>query len=336
MAKRKRLSPSPGPVPDHTEAAPETKALNGWVGVRSRVPIADVSGAAAAQSALEEVAGELRQAKAEGRMVTKLPLEAVDAAHLVRDRMVVEAEDMAVLTDSLRARGQQTPIEVIDLGQGRYGLISGWRRLMALRALQAQTGEARFGLVQALIRAPKDASEAYCAMVEENEIRADLSFYERANMAVQAAAQGVYSDPKTAIQTLFSAARAPKRSKIVAFSRLVEALGDILRFPTRLPEKLGLALVRMLDQDPAALARLRAALEAAEVADWEAERAVLERSLKAGTGRPVPAGKPSVERLAVGLNLRARPGNIQLSGVGADAALIADLRRWLAARSGTP
>ena len=198
MAKRKRLSPAPAPGP--AEAAPETKALNGWVGVRARAPIADVSGAAAAQSALEEVAGELRRARAEGRMVTKLPLEAVDAGHLVRDRMVVDAEDMAVLTDSLRARGQQTPIEVIDLGQGRYGLISGWRRLMALRALQEETGEARFGLVQALIRAPKDASEAYCAMVEENEIRADLSFYERANMAVQAVEQGVYSDPKEAIQ----------------------------------------------------------------------------------------------------------------------------------------
>lgn len=332
MAKRKRLSPAPAPGP--SEAAPETKALNGWVGVRARAPIADVSGAAAAQSALEEVAGELRRAKAEGRMVTKLPLEAVDAGHLVRDRMVVDAEDMAVLTDSLRARGQQTPIEVVDLGQGRYGLISGWRRLMALRTLQQETGEARFGLVQALIRAPKDASEAYCAMVEENEIRADLSFYERANMAVQAAEQGVYSDPKEAIQTLFSAARAPKRSKIVAFSRLVGALGDVLRFPTRLPEKLGLALVRQLDQDPKTRARLRAALQAAEAEDWEAERAVLERSLKAGAARASPAAAAPVERLAPGLSLQARPGTVRLSGPGADAALIADLRRWLARRAG--
>ena len=119
----------------------------------------------------------------------------------------------------------------------------------------------------------------------------------------------------------------------MAFSRLVEALGDVLRFPTRLPEKLGLALVRQIDQDPKARARLCAALQAAEAEDWEAERAVLERSLKAGAARPAAAAP--VERLAPGLRLQARSGALRLSGSGVDAALIADLRHWLGQRSGS-
>ena len=153
-------------------------------------------------SAFDEVAAELHNARVEGRMVSKLAIGDIDATYLVRDRMTVDDEDMAALKDSLRARGQQAPIEVVDLGDRRYGLISGWRRLTALRALQAETSDATFGVVQAFIRRPDTAADAYCAMVEENEIRVDLSFYERARIAVKAVEQGVYPDVKTAVQSL--------------------------------------------------------------------------------------------------------------------------------------
>ena len=129
------------------------------------------------------------------------------------------------------------------------------------------------------------------------------------------------------------AAPSARRSKILAFTRLHEALGDVLRFPAAIPEKLGLALVRQMDQDPKARARLCAALQVAQAEDWEAERAVLERSLKAGVARPAAAAP--VERLAPGLKLQARPGAVRLSGPGADATLIADLRHWLGQRSGS-
>ena len=130
-------------------------------------------------------------------------LAAVEAAHLVRDRVVLAEDEMAALSDSLRARGQQTPIEVMELDAGRYGLISGWRRLTALQQLHAETGDAAFASIKALLRRREDLSAAYVAMVEENEIRADLSFYERARIAVQAAAAGVYPDTHTAVQSSF-------------------------------------------------------------------------------------------------------------------------------------
>lgn len=79
---------------------------------------------------------------------------------------------MASLKASIRSCDQQMPIEVVALGNGRYGLISGARRLAALSALHAETGEARFATVKALLRPIKAAPKSYLAMVEENEIRA--------------------------------------------------------------------------------------------------------------------------------------------------------------------
>ena len=76
---------------------------------------------------------------------------------------------MASLKASIRSRDQQTPIEVMALGNGRYGLISGARRLAALSALHAETGEARFATVKALLRPFKAAPESYLAMVEETK-----------------------------------------------------------------------------------------------------------------------------------------------------------------------
>jgi ParB family chromosome partitioning protein len=44
--------------------------------------------------------------------------------------------------------------------------------------------------VLALIRRPETSADAYLAMVEENEIRAGISFYERARLAAEAAKLG--------------------------------------------------------------------------------------------------------------------------------------------------
>ena len=90
----------------------------------------------------------------------------------------------AALMASLESRGQQTPIEVVELADGRFGLISGWRRLTALRQLQADEGRGQgLDTVLALLRRPDTASDAYVSMVEENEIRTDLSHFERGRIA---------------------------------------------------------------------------------------------------------------------------------------------------------
>ena len=50
-------------------------------------------------------------------------------------------------------------------------------------------------------------------MVEENEIRVGLSYYERARIVAKAVAQGVFETEKQALQRLFHTASRPKRSK---------------------------------------------------------------------------------------------------------------------------
>jgi len=136
MAKRKRLTPA---NPMFLEPAPETKSA---VSVPSRAPIADVAREASATAAAEELARQRDQDRAEGRMVIAVSLSEIRRDHLTRDRIpTVDEEEMTALVESLRARGQQTPVDLVDLYPNRdgprYGLISGWRRCLALERLQA-------------------------------------------------------------------------------------------------------------------------------------------------------------------------------------------------------
>ena len=117
------------------------------------------------------------------------------------------------------------PIEVTPLaGALPYGLISGWRRLMALKALYAETADPRFATAKAIVRRPEAAADAYAAMVEENEIRVGLSQYERARVAALATRRGVFPSEKAALLALFPTASRPKRSRIRAFLEIVHAL----------------------------------------------------------------------------------------------------------------
>jgi ParB-like chromosome segregation protein Spo0J len=249
-------------------------------------PIAQVTGASAAAAAFEEVSAALTSARAEGRLIQRLPLDAIDAAYLVRDRLAEAAgEDLQSLIDSLRARGQQTPIEVVALEDGRYGLISGWRRLTALQRLHRETGEDRFAQVLALLRRPAAASDAYLAMVEENEIRSGLSYYERARIVARAADLGVFADEAAALRALFAAASRAKRSKIGSFLGLYHALDARLRFPGAISERLGLALARAIAADAGFGARLADRLRKAGVETAEAEQDLLQRALTEGVGQ---------------------------------------------------
>lgn len=349
MAKRKRLIPGAppggydpglgetggGPVP------PRPGVMAGPLGLapRAEAPIAQVAGEAARQAALEEVTGAMTRARAEGRLVLSLRLEEVDPGHLVRDRIVVDAEELDHLMASIRDHGQRMPLEVADLGEGRegprYGLISGWRRLEALRRLHEATGEARFGTVLALLRRPADASQAYVAMIEENELRQGLSYYERARIAARAVDLGVFDSEKQALQRLFSAASRARRSKIGSFLTLYRRLDGVLRFPAAIPERLGLALVKALEERPEAAEALLADLAANPAPEAGAEQARLARfvSGKEGQGARAPKAPPSPREMRPGVFLAmsgtsAEPA-LTLSGPAVDAGFRARLEAWL-------
>ncbi len=292
MAKRKRLTLSPGLVTgDPGDPLPASDALFP-LGTRRAMsaPIARVAGEASAAAALTDLATEVAAARDAGRMIQSVPLAAVDEAYLVRDRMVTDEAELEVLIQSLRARGQQVPVEAVALQDGRYGLISGWRRLTALRRLAAE--DARFGTVLVLLRRPETASDAYLAMVEENEIRVGLSYYERARIVARAAEHGVFPDESAALSHLFAAASRAKRSKIGSFLRIVTSLDDRLRYASAIPERLGLTLSRALDTDHAFALRLRDRLRKTPVQTAAAELALLERAIAQQSAARLPAAKP--------------------------------------------
>jgi hypothetical protein len=349
---RRRLTPLPAPDPvesvPRAERAPETKSMaaagtGSFAAVPPRpgssaaaAPIARVAAEAASAAALDELAETLRVARETGRMVLDIATDAIAPDHLARDRIPAEDEEMAALRESLRAHGQRTPIEVTPVaGALPYGLISGWRRLAAIKALHAETGDPRFATIQALVRRPETAADAYVAMVEENEIRIGLSQYERARVAALAARRGVFADEEAALRALFGTASRPKRSRIRAFLEIWRELDAVLRFPAHLPERLGLRLVERLRVGEGA--RIAEGLVRAAPETPEAELAALEALVA-----PPRAPRTGPEEIRSGVTLAVRRGRgvltLTLKGRGVTpdlgAALEAELRAALA-RTGT-
>jgi ParB family transcriptional regulator, chromosome partitioning protein len=360
---RRRLTPAQpgylGPIPG---AGLETKSAlpgSGVAGVAAAVPmiqpvippvippIAQVSGQSAEAAALREITQGIEAARAEGRMVVEVPLGDIAPHHLARDRMAFDREELDTLKASIRSHGQRVPAEITPLhtraeaGAGAgdaegglayaWGLISGWRRLRALSELCDETGDARFSVLRALIRPPGEAAASYVAMVEENEIRVGLSYYERARVVAEAAARGVFPDQPAALRTLFATASRAKRSKIASFIDIHEELGDLLHFPAAIPERLGLALVSRLRSGDCP--RIRAALMTARPATAAAEIALLERLARVPR-TDVSRAKPSAEiilRPGVVMALERRGCRIAvtLSGQAVNDALLDEVRAAL-------
>jgi len=333
MAKRKRLTPAvitDAPALETKSAIPRYPL---GVAPKTRAPIADVAQDASASAALTEIAQTLTDARAEGRLIQRIPLDLVSDAYLVRDRIEVDDAEMTTLIESLRERGQQTAIEVTAIDDGRYGLISGWRRMQALRQLEMPD-------VLAIVRTPADSAESYLAMVEENEIRVGLSYYERARIVARAVDQGVYRTDRVGLVTLFHAASRPKRSKIGSFVGIVRALDDHLLFPTAITERSGLALAAALETDATLGARIAEAPTASPPTSPEAEAAIIAQMITPAEP-PVPI-KPASSMLAnppvlaeapreLGQGLRYKrtaKGEIVLSGPRLDDA---DFRQRLQA-----
>ena len=338
MAKRKRLT-GPLNVGGDIPADLETKAAGdspgGIAPPGRRAPIADVAAEAATTAALNALSAEMQAAREGGRMVMELPLEHVMGSHLTRDRVALDEDELDALKASLQARGQQTPIEVEQRPDGGYGLISGFRRLTAIRELYHK-GQWDTDTILALIRQPEDAAEAYTAMVEENEIRVGLSYFERASIVVKTVGDGVFPHEKAALQSLFGAASRSKRSKIKAFIPVVEEVGGFIKFPNALTERMGLALGQRVATDPDWAERFRERMRKADPETADLEAALIAKALDAGT-RPAPVEPPKPQvasnaqgyEVVPGIRLVVKDGDLRLKGPGVSEAMAAELDAWL-------
>mmetsp|Transcript_23200 Transcript_23200/g.39777 ORF Transcript_23200/g.39777 Transcript_23200/m.39777 type:complete len:361 (+) Transcript_23200:492-1574(+) len=313
MAKRRQLEvPTPEALKEIEEGfARETTAPT------RRAPIADVAADAALLADPRPVAEREDRARAEaelsafqdardrGLVAQEIPLDEITADALSRDRMGLDEEDMAELRRSIADHGLRLPIEVFEPtnpdAAGRYALISGFRRLAAIRELNALSGGTRHQTIPAFVRSPDTLADAVVAMVEENEIRTGLSQYERGRAAAVAVHEGVFVSLDDAVATLFSSASKAKRSKIRSFALLHEELGDMLRFGTVLSERQCLRVAAGLRAGQSEA--MRKALESHAVGNAADEWAVLEPLIEAIEGvaaDPSRGGRPRkvVERSA--------------------------------------
>ena len=296
MAKRRQLEvPSPETLRELEEGFARETPHPG-----TRAPIADVAADAAArtdplpQHLREENARDradaklLRDAQKKGLILTELPIDTISVDTLTRDRITLDDAEMAELKLSISKNGLRMPIEVFktdtEEDTGAYALISGYRRLTAMRQLHAVTGDAKYGLIAAFIRAPETLVDAMVAMIEENEVRSPLSQYERGRAAAMAVYQEIFSSVDEAVNALFASASKAKRSKIRSFALVHEELGDMLRFATDLNERQCLRIATGLRGGKTEA--MRKALEAHDITDSAGEWAVLEPYVAEAEGAP--------------------------------------------------
>jgi ParB family chromosome partitioning protein len=320
MAKRRKLE---APTSDdltrlEEEFRRETSGRPAMGPGRAVAPIAQVAGdsAALAPTASPEVRAEharhkadaerLHQAEQAGLLMADVPIAQIEADAMVRDRTDLAEDEMMELRLSIAASGLRLPIEVFELAEPRadgkrYGLLSGYRRLMAVHGLLGLSQDDKYRSIRAIIRPRAGADAAFAAMVEENEVRAELSQFERGRIAVIAAQQGAFVNVEEAVNRLFASASKAKRSKVRSFALIFEELGDMLAYPEALSEKRGLRLAQALRAG--AETGLRAALAGFSPDDPEQEWGVIEpviAVLDAEPRDPRKGGRPSTRKPALG------------------------------------
>lgn len=316
MVKRRRLEAPSTDDLSRIEAEFRSETFDRPAAARGIAPIAQVAAdsashaqadgtdARAARARTEADAARLHSAQEQGLLMVELPLEQIDADAMIRDRLTMGEDEMLELRQSIAAHGLRLPVEVFELDQPgrdgeRYGLLSGYRRLLATRGLLELTEADKYRTIRAIIRPQADRANAFVSMIEENEVRENLSHFERGRIAVIAANHGAFANTEDAVDKLFATGSKAKRSKIRSFALIFEELGDMLQFPEGLTERRGLQLASALRQG--AEGRLRHALSRVSAADADEEWAIIEPVIRAqeqGVRDPSRGGRP--KRAATG------------------------------------
>jgi ParB family transcriptional regulator, chromosome partitioning protein len=161
-----------------------------------------------------------------------LPLDQIDDEALPRDRISLDPDALNRLAAAILAEGQRQPVEVCAISGPRpWGLIAGYRRMAAIRALDAQYPGGAFATVAAFVRAPDSIARALALMVSENETRAPVSPWEKAKLILATVERGIFATPDAAVEGLWPHASRQARSRLRGWVGVVEALGGALTEP---------------------------------------------------------------------------------------------------------
>jgi ParB family transcriptional regulator, chromosome partitioning protein len=149
---------------------------------------------------------------------------------LLRDRTQLDPYALDELVLSIMAEGLRHPIEVYKMStpdEGRtYGLVSGLRRLSAMRELASRRKNGDFTTIAAFVVEPKDVPTAMSLMVSENEMRADISPWEKGLLIIRMVEEGLADTPDTAVNLLYPRLDRQRRSRLRGFAHVVDEIGD--------------------------------------------------------------------------------------------------------------
>ena len=134
--------------------------------------------------------------------------------------------------------GRALPARRDPIDTFRYGLLSGFRRIAAYRAL-AETGLAeKFAPPSPPSCArPPTAPPASPPWSRRTRSRADLSPWEKGRIAVVARDQGVFATIEAAVDRLYPAADATRRSRLRSIARLAKSLEGALTAPEKFSDR---------------------------------------------------------------------------------------------------
>lgn len=305
MSKKRRIFDIDFDLDD--VAAPETKSVSNPAiepEMQRRGPmataIAEAAGATAERQAAEAairaendaLAHEYVGLKKQGLVTARIPIDQVVFTKLIRDRAGDRDEDIDELKSSIRDIGLSNPIRV-EMVDGQYELIQGFRRLTAFRELNAEYPDGGFDVIPAVMNARgENNATLYRRMVDENLVRRDVSFGELAQLAIYyGQANPAITSASDAVDELFQSASRQKRGHIRSFVRLLKMVD--LAYVQEVSRNMGQQLLKKLEADAGQVGALRDVLAKHPYRSGADEVALLQAFLDQRETKPKPAVRPS-------------------------------------------
>ena len=230
-----------------------------------------------------------------------IPLGLIAMNALPRDRSTLNPAALAELQNSIATDGLRQPIEVWRLTTPQngheYGLISGLRRLTATQNLAAYRPHA-YPTIAAFLRTPKSLPGALVSMVAENEIRSDITPWEKGLLILNAVAEDIFPTPDAAVAGLYPHSTPSTKSRLRTVAGVVQELNGILTDPTTysLRQLLRIAAALKADFSDVIEVALREAEDRSQPGQWALLQNILteaELSLKDPTFDPPPPHPPA-------------------------------------------
>lgn len=233
--------------------------------------------------------------------ILSLPLDTILMDALPRDRSTMDEDAMQALVLSIATTGLRQPIEVWELSTPRdgctHGLISGYRRLTAVRRLRDMRDGRTHTHIAAFLREPASVADAMAQMIAENELRADLSPWEKGRILVDAVAEGIFDTLDAAVKGLHPHLSRQAQGRIRLLGHLADEMPMGLTSPEALSLRQCIRLASALRRGYTDLieATLRDCIGLGPASQWERLLPILteaERSPDEDTTTPHREGRP--------------------------------------------